>query len=146
MPKVIEECLSFSEVLITSLPSVVVNEDLISSMVFIFLKHLSSPKQQIKLSANSLINLCQQEIGDSTLMVTLLEIMSIDHVIEDVMTITSALEVLNILILNCKNLDVNRISISVDTLMNILAIHINTKMVQMPIFGAILALRDKNQK
>lgn len=29
--------------------------------------------------------------------------------------------------------------------MNILHIHINSRMVQMPIFGAILALRDKEK-
>ena len=60
------------------------------------------------------------------------------------MTITSALEVLNILILNCPRIDAMRIQICVETLMNILAVHLNSKMVQMPIFGAILALRDKD--
>jgi|JI9StandDraft_2_1071091.scaffolds.fasta_scaffold27675_2 hypothetical protein len=102
MPKVVEECLSFSEVLITQLTALVVNEDLLSDLTYIFLRHLSSPKEQIKQSANSLINLSQQEIGASALIVTLLEIMSFDNVMEDVMTITSALEVLNILILNCQ--------------------------------------------
>lgn len=101
MPKVVEESLNFSEILVTSLASLVVNEDLLADLVYVFLKHLSSPKEQIKMASNSLINLAQQEIGASTLIVTLLEIMSFENVIEEVMTITSALEVLNILILNC---------------------------------------------
>jgi hypothetical protein len=145
MPKVVEECLGLSEVLLTQLTAQVVNEDLLSDLIHVFLRHLSSPKEQIKQSANSLINLSQQEIGASTLIVTLLEIMSFDSVIEDVMTITSALEVLNILILNCQQIDETRIHICVETLLNILQIHMGTKMVQMPIFGAILALRDKNK-
>jgi hypothetical protein len=45
MPKVVEECLHFSEVLITSLASIVVNEDLLADLVYVFLKHLSSPKE-----------------------------------------------------------------------------------------------------
>jgi len=44
MPKVVEECLSFSEVLISSLAPLIVNEDLLADLVYIFLKHLSSPK------------------------------------------------------------------------------------------------------
>lgn len=78
-------------------------------------------------------------------MVTLLELMSIEEIIKDAMTITSALEVLNILILNCDEIEKNRISISVDAILNILEMHQNTKMVMLPIFGAILAFRDKNR-
>jgi hypothetical protein len=48
MPKVVEECLSFSEVLITRLAALVVNEDLLTDLIYIFLRHLSSPKEQIK--------------------------------------------------------------------------------------------------
>lgn len=46
--------------------------------------------------------------------------MSFENVIDDVMTITSALEVLNILILNCNQIDETRIQICVETLLNIL--------------------------
>ena len=56
-------------------------------------------------------------------MVTLLELMSIEEIIKDAMTITSALEVLNILILNCEEIDKNRISIAVDCVLNILEMH-----------------------
>jgi len=123
MPKVIEEYLQFSEVLLTHLTHLIVNEDMLADLVYIFLRHLSSPKEQIKQQANNLINLAQTEIGASTLIVTMLEIMSFEKVIEEVMTIASALEVLNVLILNCDSFDDTRIQICVETLMNILQIH-----------------------
>jgi len=56
----------------------------------------------------------------------MLEIMSFEKVIEEVMTIASALEVLNVLILNCPQFDEDRVQICVDTLMNILQIHQQT--------------------
>ena len=58
MPKVVEECLNFSEILINSLPHIVVNEDLLLGLILMFLKLLSSPKEQIAIQANSLVNLC----------------------------------------------------------------------------------------
>jgi len=57
MPKVIEEYLQFSEVLISHLTHLIVNEDMLADLVYIFLRHLSSPKEQIKQQANNLINL-----------------------------------------------------------------------------------------
>lgn len=146
MPKVVEEFLSVSEVLVSRLAVLIVNEDLLAELVYIFLRQLSSPKEAAKLQANSLLNLCQQEIGSPTLFVTILEILSFEKIMDEVMVIASALEVLNVLILSCAKFERNRVQIAVESLLNILLIHQHSKIVQMPVFGAILALRDKDAR